>query len=95
MRALWISSGVLIWAAHFGVLYGFTALACARGLGGAVPWVAGGATLAALLGLAWVLRVHRRDRGEFVSWMTLSVAGLALVAVLYETVPFFIVPTCA
>ena len=95
MRALWISSGVLIWAAHFGALYGFIALACARGFGAAVPWVVGAATLAAFLALAWVARANWRDRREFVSWMALSVAGLALLAVLYQTVPFFIVPICA
>jgi hypothetical protein len=94
MAGLWMASGALVWAAHFTALYGFTALACARGLGFAVPWVAGGATLAALGALALIAWRHRR-RGEFNAGLTLALAGLALLAVIYETVPLFIVPICA
>lgn len=94
MAGLWIASAALVWAAHFALLYGFTALACGRGFGGAVPWVAGGATLAAIGALALIAWRHRR-RGEFSAWLTLALAGLALLAVLYETVPLFIVPICA
>jgi hypothetical protein len=38
--------GPALWALHFAALYGFTALACARGFAGAVPWVIAAATLA-------------------------------------------------
>jgi hypothetical protein len=93
-EALWIPSGSVVWALHFAALYGFTALACARGFAGAVPWVAGGATLAALGALTLIAWRHLGRRGEFNAWLTLAVAGLALVAVLYETVPLFIVPIC-
>lgn len=93
--ALRLSAGVLVWALHFGVLYGFTALACARGFPGAVPWVAGGATLAALAAIALLFLREIPGRAEFVAWVSVAVAGLALVAVLYQTVPLFLVPVCA
>jgi hypothetical protein len=95
MQSLWIASSVLVWAAHFAALYGFTALACARGMAGAVPWVAGGATLAAIAALALIAWLHSQQRGEFNAWLALALAGLALIAVVYETVPLFIVPICA
>ena len=47
MAALRISLGVVLWALHFTVIYGFTALACARGFGASVPWFVGGATVVA------------------------------------------------
>ncbi|WP_035693740.1 hypothetical protein [Azospirillum halopraeferens] len=56
-------AGLLIWAAHFVLVYGLTGLACARGLGGAtllgvalVPAAIVAATLAALLatGAVWL-----------------------------------------
>ena len=95
MRALWIAAGIGVWALHFAVLYGFTGLACARGWAGAVPWVVAGATLAAVaaLGLAGWRQWPRR--GEFIGWMSLAVAGLALIAIAYEAVPVLIVPPCA
>jgi hypothetical protein len=95
MAGLWIASGALVWAAHFTALYGFTALACGRGFAGAVPWVAGGATLAAIGALGLIAWRHRGRRDEFNAWLTLALAGLALLAVVYETVPLFIVPICA
>lgn len=95
MRVLWMSSGAIVWALHFSVLYGFAALACARGLAGAVPWVSLAATLAALGAIAVIAVRNLPRRGEFTAWLALSVAGLALVAVLYATIPLFIVPICA
>ena len=55
-----MSSGAIVWAAHFAVIYGVTALACARGNARIVPWVIGLATL------AW-RRVLRRDHHALVS----------------------------
>lgn len=95
MHALWIASGVIIWALHFTVLYGFTALACGRGFAGALPWVAGGATLAAVAALALVVHRGLPRRAGFNAWMTLAVALLSLVAVLYQLAPLLIVRTCA
>lgn len=95
MRALWIAAGVAVWALHFAVAYGFTALACARGWEGAVWPVVVAATvvsLAALGAMAWRLRPRLP---QFEAWLALAVAGLAAIAIAYETVPLFLVPPCA
>jgi hypothetical protein len=93
--ALWIPSGIVVWALHFGALYGFTALACARGFAGALPWVAAAATLAAVVAAALILALGLRRRQDFAGWMTLSVAAFALAAIAFQTIPLFIVPACA
>lgn len=91
---LWIASGVIVWALHFTALYGFTALACARGFPRAVPGFIVTATLVAgALAVALMVKGYRR-RSEFIDWMTASVAGLALIAILYESIGVFLVPLC-
>jgi len=93
MQALWISSGMVVWALHFTLIYGFTALACARGFGTAAPWVVGAATLvAAALAVALVLTNLYR---EFTRWMTAAVAAAALLAILWEGLPAVMVQACA
>jgi hypothetical protein len=95
-------SGVIIWAAHFTVIYGFTALACARGFAelqwlgvGIVPWTVGGATLIAVTAtLVMGVPAARAARASFENWMTAGVAGLALIAIVWETWPVIMVPTC-
>jgi len=93
MAALRISLGVVLWAVHFTVIYGFTALACARGFGGAAPWVVGVATAAA--GAAAIAIIVTHLSSEFTRWMTAAVAGLALLAIVWEGLPALIVPVCA
>jgi hypothetical protein len=93
MQALWISSGVVVWALHFTLIYGFTALACARGFGAAAPWVVGAATLVAAA-LAVALVLTNLDR-EFTRWMTAAVAAAALLAILWEGLPAVMVQACA
>ncbi len=95
MRIAWMASGVLVWALHFGALYGFTALACARGFAGAVPWFAGAASLAALAAMILIIARNLPRRAEFESWLALSIAALALVGIAYETVPVYVVRPCA
>jgi uncharacterized membrane protein YoaK (UPF0700 family) len=93
MRALWISSGPLVWALHFTALYGFAALACARGFAQVLPWVVAAATLVAgALAGALVLR-HAR-RGDFIDWLTAALAAFALLAIAWQAVPAFVVPSC-
>jgi hypothetical protein len=103
-------SGFLIWAAHFLVIYVFTALACARRFSdinwlgiGVVPWVIGTATLAAatmmliVIGLAVRnarLDTSRNNMSSFAPWMTAAFGSLALVAILWEALPVLLVPTC-
>jgi hypothetical protein len=93
MPVLRMSLGVMLWAAHFAAVYGFTALACARGFAAAVPWVVGVASaLAAALAIALIV-THLSS--EFTRWMTAALAAFALVAIVWEGIPAFIVPTCA
>jgi len=93
MAALRISLGVVLWALHFTVIYGFTALACARGFGSAAPWLVGVATAAAAAAAIAIIVTHLSS--EFTRWMTAAVAGLALLAIVWEGLPALIVPVCA
>jgi membrane associated rhomboid family serine protease len=94
MKALAIGSGIVVWAAHFTLLYGFAALACARGFAQALPWVAGaaGALAAALAAAIVVVNLRRDDRFE--AWLGASVAALALLAIVWETLPVFMLGAC-
>ena len=56
-KMLFMIGGLLVWAAHFTIIYGFTTVACAQGFAathvlgaGIVPVVVGAVTL-----LAWVI----------------------------------------
>lgn len=93
--AFLISGGGVAWAVHFAALYGFAALACARGFAGAIPWFTAGATLLAALASGAVLLVGWRRRGSFQGWLGASFAALALVAIAWQAVPVYIVPLCA
>ena len=94
MRALWITSGIVVWALHFTVIYGFAAIACARGFAGAVPWAIGAATvLAATLTVVIMVRGYAR-RSEFVHWMATALAALSLVAILFQSAPVLWFPNC-
>ena len=89
-----MSSGVIVWALHFTVIYGFTALACARGFGAAAFLVVGAATLVAAAAAG--LLILANWNGEFTRWMTAAVAGAALLAILWEGMAAFMVPNpCA
>ena len=90
-----MSAGALCWALHFAAIYGFTGIACARGLAGAVPWAVAGFTLVAALAAAAVLRVALRQRDSFEHWLAAALAGAALVAILWEALPALLVPACA
>lgn len=73
MAALRISLGVILWALHFTVIYGFTALACARGFGASVSWVVGAATVVAAAAAIGLIVIHLSS--EFTRWMTAAVAA--------------------
>lgn len=95
MAALRMTFAIAVWAAHFAILYGFTGLACARGFGDAVPWVAGAATLVAVAATALIALQALPRRGEFTAWMTVALAGVVVVAIVFEAVALFIVKPCA
>ena len=101
--ALRICAGVIIWAAHFTVIYGYTGLACARRDTAAaetwleaVPWVIAIASVAAaaltLLFIAPALR--GRGSNDFTVWMSGGVAALALVGIVYEALAVLWIPLC-
>jgi hypothetical protein len=93
VSALRIGAGVLIWALHFTAIYGFTALACARGFAAAAPWAVGVATAVAAVAAAAVLVTNLRT--EFTRWMTAGIAAFALVGILWEGLAAFLVSPCA
>ncbi len=92
MTAMKMASAVLVWALHFGFLYGFTALACARGFQHLVPWTVGVATLAAAAACAWI--IVRNLSAEFTRWIGAALAGAALLAIVWEGAVVFLVPMC-
>lgn len=92
---LWIAAGIGLWALHFAAVYGLTGLACARGLGPAVPWgVAASTLLAAAMAAMLLARGLARPRG-FVPWMTAAVAAMALFAIVLEGLPALWMSPCA
>jgi hypothetical protein len=103
-------SGVLIWATHFGIVYIATALVCARGfqnsswLGiGILAWMIAIATVMAIGGILIVLVPTWRDlyrssswsaTPAFIDWMTVAFGALALLAIVWVTLPVMLVPIC-
>ena len=99
-----MSAGAIIWAVHFTAIYGYSALACARGFNdegtgliSAVPWVIGLATvIAAALTLALIVPVVRaRKTASFTDWMRAGLAAFALNAIVLEGIAVLWVPVCA
>lgn len=86
-------AGVIVWGLHFGVLYAMTAYACARG----GSWVQGAVLAAGIVaGIACVFLMVRgwRRRERFEEGVAAGVAALALLAIVWETIPVFLVPSC-
>jgi hypothetical protein len=99
--------GPAIWFGHFATLYAAEALICTPGLAsaGAMTWVAGAATLAALAALggfgATVLRrpahdpAGRHGGAAFLRSATLLLAMLSAIAVVWVALPVALLPVCA
>ena len=92
---LLLSAAPLCWALHFAAIYGFTAIACARGSAGWVPWAIAAITALAAGAAIAVLAVALRRRDSFEHWLAAAAAGLALVAIVWEALPALVVPACA
>jgi hypothetical protein len=87
--------GMLIWAAHFGFLYGFAGLACARGFGVSLPLAIAAATVLALAASAWLLvEAVRAGLQDFLDWLAATGTALAIVAILWQTLPILLAPRC-
>ena len=94
-RALWLSSGVILWAVHFVAIYGYTGLACARAMERSVPWAVGGMTVAgAGIAAALLARAFPR-RSNFEAGIAAGLVGFALLAMLWEGASLLMVPACA
>lgn len=93
--ALFISAGIIIWALHLAAIYGFTALACARGWDGAVVPALWTVTAVAALASLGVMTAGWRRRDVFECWLAGTVAGFGLIAIVYEAVTILLVPACA
>ena len=94
MKALRIAHGPLLWALHFTLVYGFTALACARGFANTVPSAVAAATLVAGV-LAAVVILRNAKGNDFIDWLAAALGGFALLAIVWEAIPAFMVPACA
>ena len=104
------AAGMIAWAAQFTLIYGATAIACARGYGEArllgirlIPLMIVGVTLAALAVTGFVLARALTARraiepadatGRFLNMATILISGLALVSILWQGRPALIVPPC-
>jgi uncharacterized membrane protein YhaH (DUF805 family) len=101
-EVLFALAGLLIWAAHFLLVYGATALLCARGAGAAVALLTiAVATVVALAALLAVLAVaHRRKQGldstgrHLLAALATFGAVIALVAVIWEALAGAFLPSC-
>lgn len=101
--ALRMNAGTIAWAVHFGVIYGFTGLACARRYAESgelwialVPWVITVASvIAAGVTLRFVVPLLRSGgKASFVDWMSGWVAAFALLAIVLEAIAVLWVPVC-
>ena len=99
-------AGPLIWAAHFLAVYVYAGILCARPRWN-VEWlglsIAGWGTVAAsvvALAAMAALLVFARARGVehdnriFIRWISIGLSLLSAVAIIWETVPVFLVPAC-
>lgn len=89
---------VIVWSAHFAVIYGFTAVACARQMSAAVPWVVGAASaaaLAALIALAVPAGLRAARAARLQDFLALGLAGLASIAVAWESSSLLWIAACA
>lgn len=101
-HALLIAAGPLIWAAHFTIIYVWTALFCARG--GAPALIPGGIAIATAiavcglvaLGLRGSRAMRRTGNNErFLPVISAALAALALVGVLWNGLPAVLVSACS
>lgn len=110
-KMLFLTAGLILWAAHFGFVYGLTGVVCARGLGtawpAAVPFVVAFATVVAAGLSLVVLFTALVGRGPGITgetnpslrvfWRTVSagIAATGFVAIVWTGLPALIIRPCA
>lgn len=100
---LLLFSAPLIWAVHFLAIYAWTAVLCERPEWSAqslIPWgiVLASATaigvIAAINLRVWVRRKEPGGNAGFVRIITAALGLLIAIAIVWETLPAFMVPAC-
>ena len=103
---LLLFAGPLIWSIHFLAIYAFTGIVCARpgaaaswwGIG-VVTWALAGAGLAAIAAIAAFFAVKPRDAApdnrSFIRRVSAGLGVLSIIAIVWETMTVFLVPSCA
>ena len=100
--------GLLAWSLHFGGIYVFAALVCAGRIAASgpfglpsVPLFTVLATLGGAGAVAWLMIGTLRHRAaneaevdRFMAALTLLTGALALLAILWNTIPAFTAPAC-
>lgn len=104
-HALWMTAGLIVWAAHLGAVYAWTAVVCARrwvdatvlGMGPLALGIAA-ATAAAVLITAVLLvrafgrvRSHPRTAARFADRVSLLASAFSLVAILWTALPVMVI----
>lgn len=97
-----MSSGIIIWALHFGAVYWVVTMTCALGLGevrlfwfNANAVILGVTALALIAVLAVVVSAVWGSLRDVRNWMTAGVGAMAAVAIVWEGVlPVLMVPAC-
>lgn len=90
-----LSAGILVWAVHFGLLYGASSLACAAGRPGLALWSIVVSTLLALAALSGVVVQGWRQRTRFERWLQSALGLFALSGVLLNVLPVLVLEVCA
>ncbi|MFC7517581.1 hypothetical protein ACFQUU_21445 [Herbaspirillum sp. GCM10030257] len=103
---LLLSSGPLVWAIHFLLIYGLTGIVCARPglqpewLGiGILGW---GIAMATIIAIGGILAIHLRIRrmrndsadNDFIYRTSAWLGVLAGIAIVWEALPVLLVPAC-
>jgi len=93
VAALRMAGGIAVWALHFTVVYGATALACARE---AVDsrWIVIAATVVALVACAMLFAHAWPRRRRFHDWLTAAVAAISMLAIAWEGIASLVAGVC-
>jgi hypothetical protein len=96
-----LAAGPLTWSLHFGAVYGFVAVLCAREPF-AGPWRGAtvvtarivAITIVALVALVPAIR-RAGPQGAFLEWLSRCLAALAALAIVWEALVALLEPTCS
>jgi len=108
IELLFLIAGPAIWLVHYLFIYTVNAVACARAAWAgqwlglpASSWVIVAGSALALAGMAaatWRQRQRQRMpatcASAFHTWLTAALCLLSALAVVWETVPVFLMPAC-